>query len=316
MKVSILVPVYGVERYIERCAVSLFKQTYADIEYIFVDDCSPDSSIARLRTVMEHYPQRAQQVTILRNERNRGVGYVRALAVNSAVGDGIIFVDSDDYVPHDAVAQLVACMQATGADIVDGAYCEHTARGLSAEVIAPHIEDHTRLMRLMLCQDVVPSHLWARLIRRSLYTANGINTIEGIDFAEDFSVMPRLMYHARRAVTDAVVYFYNVENQASYTHSTTRKHIISLLRSNAVVYDYFTRLHPDRRLHAAVQTGLLNMLRAVRRNGFPLTLVDEYCPYHTDGFIFRLLERMMRGRCPFCVANAVFLALRRAVSSL
>lgn len=45
MKVSILVPVYGVEKYIERCAVSLFEQTYEDLEYIFVDDCSPDHSI-------------------------------------------------------------------------------------------------------------------------------------------------------------------------------------------------------------------------------------------------------------------------------
>ena len=52
MKVSVLVPVYGVEKYIRRCVESLFNQTYADLEFVFVDDCSPDRSIDILRSVM------------------------------------------------------------------------------------------------------------------------------------------------------------------------------------------------------------------------------------------------------------------------
>ena len=62
MKVSVLVPVYGVEKYIERCAVSLFEQTYENLEYIFVDDCSPDNSIEILENVLERYPHRKEQV--------------------------------------------------------------------------------------------------------------------------------------------------------------------------------------------------------------------------------------------------------------
>ena len=56
--VSILVPIYNVSKYIEQCAVSLFEQTYDNIEYVFVDDCSPDDSIALLKKVMERYPKR------------------------------------------------------------------------------------------------------------------------------------------------------------------------------------------------------------------------------------------------------------------
>ena len=56
MKVSILVPVYGVEKYIEKCAVSLFEQSYEDIEYIFVNDCTPDRSIEVLRGTIARYP--------------------------------------------------------------------------------------------------------------------------------------------------------------------------------------------------------------------------------------------------------------------
>lgn len=64
-KISLLIPVYGVEKYIERCARSLFGQTYQNIEYIFVDDCTKDSSIAVLKKVLDDYPFRKEQVTIM-----------------------------------------------------------------------------------------------------------------------------------------------------------------------------------------------------------------------------------------------------------
>ena len=57
-KVSMLIPIYGVEKFIERCAVSLFEQTYQNIEYIFVNDCTKDNSVVILKNVMERYPQR------------------------------------------------------------------------------------------------------------------------------------------------------------------------------------------------------------------------------------------------------------------
>ena len=82
-KVSILVPVYGVEKYIERCARSLFEQTYDNIEYIFVDDCTKDRSIEILQKVLEDYPNRKNQVKILHHEKNTSVRdnelYLKAL---------------------------------------------------------------------------------------------------------------------------------------------------------------------------------------------------------------------------------------------
>lgn len=100
MKVSVLVPVYGVEKYIERCAVSLFEQTHRDMEYVFVNDCTPDRSISILRSVIERYPDRARQVRIIDNEVNRGVGATRAVAIAAATGECIMHADSDDYMPR------------------------------------------------------------------------------------------------------------------------------------------------------------------------------------------------------------------------
>ena len=108
LKISILTPVYGVEKYIEQCARSLFEQSYAPIEYIFVDDCTPDKSIGILQSLLKEYPERAQQVRIIHHDRNRGVGAARQTALMAATGDYLLFADSDDMLPEDAVCgQLV-----------------------------------------------------------------------------------------------------------------------------------------------------------------------------------------------------------------
>ena len=105
--VSVIVPVYGVERYIERCAVSLFEQTYKDIEYIFVNDATPDKSIEVLKTVMERYPERAKAVRIVEHPQNRGVSAARNSGVETASGEYLWQVDADDYIEKNAVRTLV-----------------------------------------------------------------------------------------------------------------------------------------------------------------------------------------------------------------
>ena len=85
--VSILVPVYGVEKYIERCARSLFEQTYENLEYIFVDDCTPDKSIEILKRVIEDYPNRKNQVRIIHHEHNRGLAAARNTALDAATSE-------------------------------------------------------------------------------------------------------------------------------------------------------------------------------------------------------------------------------------
>ena len=108
MKISVLVPVYGVEKYIARCAESLFGQTYEDLEYVFVDDCTTDRSMAVLHEAIERWPRRKGQVRIMRNDRNRGIGYTRQRLVDAATGCYVTFVDSDDYLPPRAVELLAA----------------------------------------------------------------------------------------------------------------------------------------------------------------------------------------------------------------
>ena len=109
--VSVLVPVYNVEPYIERCARSLFEQTYDNLEYIFCDDCSTDASIHILESVMKDYPQRLEQIRIIHHERNRGSAAARNTLIDNSNGVFLFWVDSDDWVETNAVDLLVSKQQ-------------------------------------------------------------------------------------------------------------------------------------------------------------------------------------------------------------
>ena len=136
INVTILIPVYGVEKYIERCARSLFEQTYRDIEYLFIDDCTPDKSIDILKNVMAHYPERASHVTIIRHDVNRGLAAARNSAVANCKTEWVLHVDSDDWLERNAVELLVNKQEETGADIVSGWAMRHTPEGEENFVIS------------------------------------------------------------------------------------------------------------------------------------------------------------------------------------
>ena len=117
-QVSILVCVYNTEKYIGRCAESLFGQTLRDVEYIFVDDSSTDNSIGVMESVLARYPERSEQVRTIRLAQNRGPEFARMTAAEHAAGDYLMFVDSDDYAEPDMAERLYRTAVETEADIV------------------------------------------------------------------------------------------------------------------------------------------------------------------------------------------------------
>ncbi len=140
-KVSVIIPVYGVEQYIERCARSLFAQTLDDIEYLFVDDCTPDNSIVILQQVLNEYPWRKEQVVIHRMEKNRGQAAVRTWGIKHSTGDFITHCDSDDWVELDAYRLMYEKAIEEDADVVvcdfartDGTKINRIEKGCSSTI--------------------------------------------------------------------------------------------------------------------------------------------------------------------------------------
>lgn len=221
-KITIAVPVYGVEKYIERCVRSLFEQTYKDIEYLFVDDCTPDRSIDVLRMVMEDYPERKPHVRIICHEKNRGLGAARNTAVENCRTDFIMHVDSDDYIGGSIVEECMRQQQRGDYDIVVFDMTKHfgnkTVKKRNAD-----FADAGDLVRKMVAGHVQHTTC-GKLIRTRLYTDNNIHVAEGINQAEDLMVAPKLAFYAERvSQIHLPAYHYDMTNQNSCNNSFSRK---------------------------------------------------------------------------------------------
>lgn len=220
--VSILVPVYNVEKYIERCARSVFEQSYENLEFIFVDDCTPDNSIAILERVIEDYPDRKKNVQIIHHQKNKGLGAARNTAVEACKGSFVYHVDSDDWLEHNAIELLVNKQLETDADIVSGRTCIDSPfhQQYMDYLSAGWYMDKETLLRNVLTRKVT-AVLWLRLIRKSLYTEHNIRALEGNNGAEDVEVFPRLVYYSKRvAGIDSFIYHYKWDNMTSITNKT------------------------------------------------------------------------------------------------
>ncbi|MCL1946745.1 MAG: glycosyltransferase [Chitinivibrionia bacterium] len=114
-KISVIIPVYNVERYLERCINSILSQTFTDFECILVDDGSPDSCPA----ICDEYAERDKRIKVI-HQKNAGTAYARDAGIKSAKGEFLSFVDSDDWIENNALEVLYKKQQETDADIVLG----------------------------------------------------------------------------------------------------------------------------------------------------------------------------------------------------
>lgn len=239
MKVSICIPVYGVEKFIRRCALCLFEQTYEDIEFVFVDDCSPDKSIAILHNTIKEFPQRAGQVIIVRHEKNIGLAGARNTAVQAATGDFILHVDPDDVITKDSVQKFVAKQAEGGYDIVSCEVEILLAGGGRKYYYQKDYSTGHELSKGILSFEVRPS-VWGRLIRRSLYIDNHIKCIEGYNMAEDFQVTPLLSYYAHNVGTiHENLYIYDRTNESAMTNSFPMKNIVQNNYAYTLLNNFF-----------------------------------------------------------------------------
>ena len=274
-KVSILVPVYGVQSYIERCARSLFAQTYSNLEFVFVDDASPDKSVEVLKRVIADYPDKEVAVTIIHHNKNLGIAATRDTLVNNCKGEFLFYVDSDDWIEPNAIELLVKRQQETEADIVTGIYCTHIFDDKNTEInkFVPQNNQNEEKDRLDLLKDMLKKGAyvatWNRLIRSSLYRDNNIQYIKGIDAGEDLLITPRLVYFSCKvAFCNAVTYHYTRSRSSSYVnvfpHSIDMQ--LQLISAAQLNVDFFRDKEPV--LRETISKQLVERLKKAQELAF------------------------------------------------
>lgn len=215
--VTVVVPIYNVERYIEKCARSLFEQSLANLEILFVNDCTPDNSIDIILKVLADYPQRKEQTRIIKMSSNSGLAAVRRQGIIEAKGEFIIHCDGDDWADRTLYERMYNTAVRNNSDIVIcdliEDYTNHSIRH-KQEPLFSNSRDVLRnwyhsILHMSCCN---------KLVRRSIYCDNNILPWIGLNMWEDNGLTTRLFYHASKIsyISDAA-YHYNRTNVNAMT---------------------------------------------------------------------------------------------------
>lgn len=294
-KVSVIVPIYKVEPFIARCSQSLLEQTLTDVEYIFVDDASPDGSIDVLRQVLADYPERRNHVRILTHVENKGLPAARNTGLAVAHGEYIFHCDSDDFVELDMLDQLYHKATETDADIV---WCDWWLSFAKNERYMRQPEYSTPMEALKgMLSGAMKFNVWNKLIRRSLYVKNGIAFPAGYGMGEDMTIM-RLFARASRVVYLPKAFYHYVQlNTGAFSKTYSNRHLEELQHNVSFVLKDLKELFGNQ-LRKEMAFFQLDVK-------FPFLITDDFSKYklwqswypEANQYILQNKQLSFRSRC-------------------
>lgn len=228
-KVSVISPVYGVEQFVSRAAESMFSQTLEDVEFIFVDDCTPDNSIQIIKDVLDRFPERANQVNIIRHEKNRGLPSARNSGLEAASGEYIFHWDSDDYADPDMLERMYNYAAKEDFDII-WADWYLTFKQKERYMDQPSYSTTIEALKAML-GGAMKYNVWNKLAKRSLYIDYDIRFPDGFGMGEDMTMMLLFAHAERVSHIGKAFYHYLKTNSNAFSHGVNHKHFNDLKRN-------------------------------------------------------------------------------------
>ena len=243
--ISVVVPVYGVEKYLPQCVESLINQTYRDIEIILVDDGSPD----RCSQICDEYSRRDARIVAV-HKKNGGVSSARNAGLKIAQGDYVAFVDPDDWVAPETYEAALDASLKTGADLAiygyeycdDDGTIDETRNYKSRET-----EILTQRETMKRMSDIPPTlrhGVWNKLFHRDLIGETTFK--EDLRASEDVWFLSECLLKTKSVVCVHEPYYFNRVREGSATHGGLS--ILDLARSfqaHSFMHQSFTTLYPD-----------------------------------------------------------------------
>lgn len=212
--ISIIVPIYKVEKYLEKCIDSIINQDYKNLEIILVDDGSPD----RCHQICDEYAQKDSRIKVIHKE-NGGLSDARNAGIKVATGEYIAFIDSDDYVTENYISTLLYTIKKYDADISACNYIK-LYEGLGIEKVEPKTNEDLVMTNIEAMKDLftLPSNsdvvAWNKLYKTSLFTQNNIEFPKGKLHEDNFTTY-KLYYYSNKVVFTNVPCYYYLQRKDS-----------------------------------------------------------------------------------------------------
>ena len=249
---SIIVPIYGVEKYIAQFAHSLLGQTCTEAQFIFVNDGTKDKSVEILEGIIDNeYPHLRPNILII-NKENEGLPKARETGLAYAEGEYILFADSDDWLEPDAIETLMSAIKETQADLIYfnlvKEYGHRKSYKIEREYTAATKDDFI----INLFNYKSAGYTVTKCFRKSLYTDNTIYT-PLLGMHEDIYLMSQIIFYAKSIVhVHKVLYHYRKDNPNSFCSQDKKKrHITSTINMLDLYEHYRDRLEGSPIEHAA-----------------------------------------------------------------
>lgn len=276
--VSIIIPIYQVEDYIERCITSVIHQTYnhSNIESILVDDCGTDSSIILAQKCIDNYKGDIR-FKIIHNEHNSGLSVSRNNGMRVATGDYIFFLDSDDYLSDDCIEKLMnAIYKHPEVEVVKG---NHTNRSCNETIISAHIPSSIikkkELMKLLFLK-CVSCAAWNTLISRKLIEKCHITFMPHLIYEDVLWSFYLFRETNSFLIIPDITLFYEI-NPNSITHSEQKDEELHIRSYLTILKDFHN--HVEERYYEGIiiymTTIIMRLMDRIKQKHNDKTLLSE-----------------------------------------
>ncbi|KUG10431.1 MULTISPECIES: glycosyltransferase family 2 protein [Elizabethkingia] len=258
--VSVIIPVFKVERFVERCCRYLFEQTLESAEFIFVDDCSPDNSVSIINKVLEEYPERKDDVQIVKHAINKGLPSARNSGLKIASGEYIFHCDSDDWLEKNALSLLY---EEAIEKNVDAVWCDwylsfkNNERYMSQRPEQEDIISGLKCVKLML-DGKIRYNVWNKLVKRELYKTNEIQFPDGYGMGEDMTMIKVLAFADKVSYLPIALYHYIRLNEEAFTQNTTEQHLKQIQYNVNDIVSFLNKKYKKEDIEKYIQFFKLN----------------------------------------------------------
>ena len=216
IKVSVIVPVYNTELYLERCLNSILNQTFKDIELIIVNDNSNDNS----HKIIETFINENNNIKYIDNKENKGVSNCRNEAIKISSGEYILFIDSDDYLDENMIETMYNEASNNDLDIAMCGYFVDYEDGNTQNRIINLDENriysgYEILSEILHHKNGVTGHSWNKLIKASILKENNIQYPEHMKIYEDIAFLSRLFPYCKRIKNIKKIFYHYIQRNNS-----------------------------------------------------------------------------------------------------